>query len=90
MVANGLRIHKGANPKKLELPHSSEQVYQVELQVYRTTFPNFKSESSSFVSMKIGTSNRTTTPFVVQPIVSTKPVSPLRDGTCLEIIPLHV
>jgi hypothetical protein len=39
--------------------------------------------------MEIGTSSKVpTTPFVVQPI--TKLVSPLRGGTSLEIIPLHV
>jgi len=30
------------------------------------------------------------TPFVVQPIVINKPVSPPKGGTCLKIIPLHV
>jgi hypothetical protein len=90
VVANSSRIHKQANPKNLELAHSREQVYQLELQVYQITFPNFKSEPPSFVSVKIGTSSRTTTPFVVQPIVSTKLVSPLRGETCLEIILLHV
>jgi len=34
VVANNLRIHKGANPKEMELTHFSEQVYQLELQVY--------------------------------------------------------
>jgi hypothetical protein len=39
--------------------------------------------------MEIGTSNRVPTmPFVVQPII--KPVSPLRGGTSLEIIPSFV
>jgi hypothetical protein len=39
--------------------------------------------------MEIGTNSKgLTTQFVVQPV--TKPVSPLRGETCLEIIPLHV
>jgi len=41
--------------------------------------------------MEIRTSTRAlATPFVVQPVATTKPISPLRGGTCLEIIPLHV
>jgi len=55
--------------KNMELAHSGEHVYQLELQVYQTTFPNFKYEPPSFVSMKIGTSSKTmttTTPFVKQ------------------------
>ncbi len=41
--------------------------------------------------MEIGTSIKVpATPFVVQPIAITKPISPQRGGTCLEIIPLHV
>jgi len=37
------------------------------------------------------TNNRTpTTPFMVQHVATIKLVSPLRGGTCLEIIPLHV
>jgi hypothetical protein len=93
MVANSSRIHKGANPKKHGINHSGEQVYQLELQVYQTTFPNFKYEPPSFVSTKIRSNNKTTTtttPFVVQPIVNVKLVSPLRGGTCLEIIPLPI
>ncbi len=48
----------------------------MELQMYQTTFPNFKYEPLNFVSMKIGTNSRTTTttPFV-QPIVTIKPTS---------------
>jgi hypothetical protein len=33
VVANSSRIHKGTNPKKMELAHSREQVYQLELVV---------------------------------------------------------
>jgi len=41
--------------------------------------------------MEIGTNSRVlATPFVVQRILITKPISPLRGITCLEIIPLHV
>jgi hypothetical protein len=41
------------------------------------------------MSMEIGTNSRVpTTPFVVQLV--TIPISPLRGGTCLEFIPLHV
>jgi len=59
------------------------------LQAYQIVFPDFKYEPPSFVYVEIGTNSRVlVTPFVVQPI--TKPISPLRGGTCLEIIPLHV
>jgi hypothetical protein len=41
--------------------------------------------------MEIGTSIKVpATPFMVQPIAITKPISPQKGGTCLEIIPLHV
>jgi hypothetical protein len=43
------------------------------------------------VFVEIGTNSRIpTTPFVVQPIAITKPIGPLRGGTCLESIPLHI
>jgi hypothetical protein len=41
--------------------------------------------------VEIGTSSITpTTPYVVQHVAITKHVSPLRSGTSLDIIPLHV
>jgi hypothetical protein len=41
--------------------------------------------------VEIGTNNKVPAmPFVVQPIAITKPVSPLRGGIGLKIIPLHV
>jgi hypothetical protein len=59
--------------------------------VYQTTFPNFKYKPLSFVYVEIKTSSRIlTTTFVVQLVASIKPISPLRGGTCLEIVPLHV
>jgi hypothetical protein len=43
----------------------------------------------SFVYVEIGTNSKViATPFMVQLV--TKLVSPLKGGTCLEIIPLHV
>jgi len=73
----------------MELAHSNEQSYQLELQAYQIIFPNFKHELSSFVSVEIGTSSKVPiTPFVVQHV--TKPISPLRGGTSFKIIPLHV
>ncbi len=73
----------------MELVHSNEQNYQLELQAYQIDFPNFKYKPPSFIFVEIGTSSRVpTTPFVVQPF--TKLISPLKGGTCLEIIPLVV
>jgi len=41
--------------------------------------------------MEIGTSNRIpATPSAVQLVALNKPVSRLKEGTCLETIPLHV
>jgi hypothetical protein len=73
----------------MELTCFDEQSYQLELQAYQTAFPDFKYEPPSFVFVEIGTSSKIlATSFVVQLI--TKPISPLRGGTCLEIIPLFV
>jgi hypothetical protein len=73
----------------MELTHSNEQSYQLELQAYQTIFCDFKYEPPSFVTMEIGTNSRVfATPFVVQHV--TKPINPLRGGTCLQIIPLFV
>jgi len=73
----------------MELAHFDEQSYRLELQAYKTYFPDLKYEPPNFVSMEIGTNSIIPTiPFMVQPI--TKLISPLRGGTCLEIIPLHV
>jgi hypothetical protein len=75
--------------ESMELACFNEQSYQLELQVYRIIFLDFKYESSSFVIVEIGTSNRTpTTPSLVQHVATTKPINPLRGGTCLESIPL--
>jgi hypothetical protein len=75
----------------MELAHFDEHAYKLELLAYQTTLLDFKYEPLSFVSMEIGTNSRVlATPFVVQLIVITKPISPLRGITCLEIIPLHV
>jgi hypothetical protein len=73
----------------MELVHSNEQSYQFELQAYQNVVPNFKYEPPSFVFVEIGTSSRImATPFMVQLV--TKPVSPLKGGTSLEIIPLPI
>jgi hypothetical protein len=73
----------------MELVHSDEQSYQLNLQAYQIVFPDFKYKPSSFVFVEIGTNSRVPTmPFMVQLV--TKLVNPLRGGTCLEIIPLPV
>jgi hypothetical protein len=73
----------------MELARSYEQNYQLELHAYWTAFLDFKYEPLNFVYVEIGTSNKVlVTPYVVQ--LAIKPVSPLRGGTCLEIIPLFV
>jgi hypothetical protein len=75
----------------MELAHYNEQNYQFELHAYQIAFLDFKYKPPSFVSIDIKTSSRVpTTPFMVQPVAITKLVSPLRGGTCLEIIPLPV
>jgi hypothetical protein len=75
----------------MELAHFDEHAYKLEWLAYQTTLLDFKYGPLSFVSMEIGTNSRVlATPFVVQLIVITKPISPLRGITCLEIIPLHV
>ncbi len=75
----------------MESPHFNDQGHQLELQVYWTTFPHFKYEPPSFVSLEIGTNSKTlATSFMVKLVAMTKPVSLLRGGTSLEIIPLHV
>jgi hypothetical protein len=81
----------------MDLARIDEHVYQLELQAYQTAFLDFKYEPPSFVSMEIKTSTRTTsaTSFTFGPNpreqhVITKPINPIRGGTCLEIIPLPV
>ncbi len=77
--------------ENMEVAHFNEQSYQLELHTYETAFPAFKYEPPNFVSMEIGTKNKvSTTPFVVQLVAITKPISPLRGGTSLKIIPSHV
>jgi hypothetical protein len=54
-------------------------------------FLDSKYKPLSFVSMEIKTSSKAlATPSMVQHVATTKLVSPLRGGTCLEIIPLLV
>ncbi len=73
----------------MELAHSDEQGYQLELQAYQISFLDFKYKPLSFISMEIGTSNRVQVmPFVLQQVI--KPFNPLKGGTSLKIIPLHV
>ncbi len=77
--------------ENMELTYFDECNYQLKLQVYRIAFFDFKYEPPSFVCVEIGTSSKTpTTPYVVQRVAIIKPISPLRGGTSLEIIPLHV
>jgi hypothetical protein len=80
----------------MELARIGEDVYQLELQAYQTTFLDFKYEPTSFVYVEIKTSTRTTSASFTfgpnpreQPVI-TKLISPIRGGTCLEIIPLLV
>jgi hypothetical protein len=75
----------------MELARSDEQSYQLEPHAYQIAFLNFKYKPPSFIFVEIGTDNKVPTmPFVVQPIAITKPLSPLRGGIGLEIIPLPV
>ncbi len=75
----------------MELTHSNEQNYQPELHAYRIVFANFKYEPPSFIFAEIGTSNIVpTTPSMVQHVVITKPISPLKGGTSLESISLPI
>jgi hypothetical protein len=77
--------------ESMELARFDEESYQLELHAYQTAFLDFKYKLPNFVSTEIGTSNRApTTPFVVQLVAITKPISPLRGGTSLKIIPLPV
>ncbi len=71
----------------MELARFDEQNYQLELQAYQTTYPDFNYKPLNLVSLEIGTSNRVlVTPFVVQPII--KPINALIGGVGLKIIPL--
>jgi hypothetical protein len=77
--------------ESMELAHSHEQNYQLELHTYQIVCPNFKYEPPSFISMEIGTNSKVpTTPFAVQLVTIIKPVSPLKGGTSLEIISLAI
>jgi len=67
----------------MELAHFDEESYQLELHAYQTIFLDFKYKPLNFVFVEIGISNKVlVTPFLVQPIAITKPISPLRGGTC--------
>ncbi len=56
----------------MELAHSDEHNYQLELHAYQTTFPHFKYEPPSFVYVEIGISSKVpTTPSMVQPVTIT-------------------
>jgi hypothetical protein len=73
----------------MELAHSDEQSYKLELQVYQITLLDFKYETPSLVSVEMRINNKVSaTPFVVQLVI--KLVIPLKGGTGLEITPLHV
>ncbi len=75
----------------MELTHSDEQSYQLELHAYWTTFFDFKYKPPSFVFVEIRFSSKVlVTPSMVQPIAITKPINLLRGGTSLEIIPLPI
>jgi len=77
--------------ESMEPAHFDKQNYQPELHTYRTTFLDFKYGPLSFVYVKIGTSSKVLTmSSMVQPNAITKSLNPLRGGTCLKIIPLHV
>jgi len=73
----------------MELAHSNEHKYQLELESYEIVFLDFKYKHLSFVFVEIGTKSRIpTTPCVVQLI--TKPVSALKGGRSFKIIPLLI
>ncbi len=73
----------------MELARFDEQSYQLELQAYQTILLELKYKPLSFLSMQIGTNGKIiVTPSVVWLVI--KLVSPLRGGTRLKIIPLHV
>ncbi len=73
----------------MELAHFDEQGYQLELQAYQTAFLDFKYKPPKFVFVEIETSSTILAlPSMVQLV--TQPISPLRGGISLEIIPLHV
>jgi hypothetical protein len=75
----------------MELAHSDEQSYQLELHTHRTAFLDFKYEPPNFVYVEIKTNSKVpTTPSMVQHVAITKPISPLRGGTSFEIVPLLV
>ncbi len=66
----------------MELACSDEQNYQLELHAYQIVFPDFKYKPPSFVYVEIGTNSKVLiSPPMVQCV--TKPISPLRGGTCL-------
>jgi hypothetical protein len=62
------------------------------LHAYQIVFPNLKYEPPSFISMEVGTSSKTptTTPSMVQHVATAKPISPLKNETCLKSIPLPI
>jgi hypothetical protein len=75
----------------MELMCVDKQSYQLELQAYQIVFLDFKYKPFSFVSMEIITIGKAlATPSMVQHVAITKLISPLKGGTCLEIIPLLV
>jgi hypothetical protein len=75
----------------MELAHFDEHGYELELQAYQIAFHDFKYKPPNFIYVEIRTSSREpTTPFMVQLVVTTKLISPLKGGSCLEIIPLLV
>jgi hypothetical protein len=74
----------------MELAHSNEQSYQLELHAYRTIFLDFKYKPPRIIFVEIGISNKVpTTPSMVQPIAIAKLVT-LKGGIGLEIMPLLV
>jgi hypothetical protein len=75
----------------MELAHFDEQSYKLELHTYQTTLLDFKYKPPNFIYAEIKTNSKVpTTPSMVQLVAITKPISPLRGGTSLEIIPLLV
>jgi hypothetical protein len=72
VVANCLGVHGREIQDNMELAHSNEHNYQLELHAYQTTFPHFKYEPPSFVYVEIGISSKVpTTPSMVQPVTIT-------------------
>jgi len=89
MVENHLRVHRGVNSGEYGVGPLLWTKLSTWIACLLNYFLKFQVQTPSFVFVEIGTSSRVpATPSMVQLV--TKPVSPLRGGTCLKIILLLV